>query len=142
MRDPIRVGASYFALAFDQEDDSLVEDARETLKGVDYDTMIGTGLSGSLVIPVLARALGKKFAIVRKEHSPHDNSLVVGKLGHRWIFVDDFVSGGTTRRNVIRAVEKVAEDFNHEMVYVGTYEYQTGWRQNKWTEAPNYDTRW
>src|SRR5258708_3313379 len=101
--EPLQVGARYFKEAF-QDQAELIRKARIALEGVDYDTMIGTGLSGSLVIPVLAGALDKHFAIVRKEPSQHDSSRIVGKIGHRWIFVDDFVSSGETRNKVKGAV--------------------------------------
>src|SRR6266498_3813511 len=80
----------------------LLRAARE-LRGVDFDTMVGTGLSGTLVVPILARAMGKKFLIVRKGDDVHNHSpyrRVVGTLGAKWLFVDDFVATGKTLRHV------------------------------------------
>lgn len=98
----------------------VVEKARKTLETVDYDTMVGTGLSGSLVIPVLAREFGKYFAIVRKDEQRHSDMEVEGRIGHKWIFVDDFISTGATRRTVKSAVKSVT---NNDDIYVGTYVY-------------------
>lgn len=149
MKDPgktLQVGASYFSEAFDDDSDTLVKTARTLLKDVDFDTMVGTGLSGSLVIPVLARAFDVNFAIVRKEPSPHDSSLVVGRIGQRWLFVDDFVSGGETRRRVKEAVKTATEThrtwnpYAQDLVnspwnatYVGTYAYSNSYCR------PHYD---
>lgn len=98
----------------------VVDKARETLEAVDYDTMVGTGLSGSLVIPVLAREFGKYFAIVRKDESRHSDMDIEGQIGHKWIFVDDFIGSGRTRRTVKSSVVGVT---GNPDLYVGTYLY-------------------
>jgi orotate phosphoribosyltransferase-like protein len=87
---------------------SVIETARERLAGVDFDTLVGTGFSGGVVIPALALALGKKFVLIRKDtdDSHHGAGRLIGELGERWIFVDDFISSGRTRT---RVVEKIAE---------------------------------
>jgi hypothetical protein len=114
-------------------EDIIVEQARRVMKGIDYDTMIGTGLSGSLVIPTLARALGKKWAIIRKPgDGSHGNPVgFEGEIGRRWIFVDDFVASGATRQRVRDAVDRIvrvegplqlSED-ELGPIYVGDYLY-------------------
>lgn len=102
--------------------DRVVENARKTLETVDYDTMVGTGLSGSLVIPVLAREFRKYFAIVRKDEQRHSDLEVEGLIGHKWIFVDDFIDLGKTRTRVKEAVESVT---GNRDIYVGTYLYNS-----------------
>jgi orotate phosphoribosyltransferase len=99
----------------------VIEIAQERLAGVDFDTLVGTGFSGGIVIPSLALALGKKFVLIRKEtdDSHHGRGRMLGELGERWIFVDDFVSSGRTRRRVIDKVEEVDSDTE----YVGQYMY-------------------
>ena len=104
---------------------AMVAKARKALHGVRYDTMVGRGLSGALVVPQLAKALRKNYMIVRKPgESTHDSSQAVGKLGKRWLFVDDFVSSGTTRRLTKETVNAVSMLRNFTTEYVGTYEYK------------------
>lgn len=121
---------SYLFNAFD-DTASLVRNAESRLYGVDFDTMIGTGLSGALVIPVLARAMGKKFAIVRKPFdSAHSRNVFEGEIGHRWIFVDDFIASGATRARVRKAIEEYVNRYNtwnsdnFHTEYIGTYTYE------------------
>lgn len=136
MDKPLKVGATYFEKAFGDEK-RLIEEARKALENVEFDTMVGIGLSGSLVIPILARAFGANFAIVRKERSSHDDSAVVGHIGHKWIFVDDFISTGTSREKVISAISEITQRISKwdestqsytykkfDTKYVGTYEYK------------------
>lgn len=120
--------SGYFTRAFENLED-IADDVAHYLRGVEYDTMIGTGLSGTLVVPTLARILGKHWAIVRKERSVHTSIMVEGTIGERWLFVDDFVSSGTTRRTVQAAVR----DLGIPTVFVGTCEYE---RTVSFTVAP------
>lgn len=103
--------------------DGVIRRAVQHLRGEDFDTLVGTGLSGALVVPTLAREMGKEFVIVRKEFDDsHHGGEVVGVLGHRWVFVDDFVSSGDTRRRVIDTMGRLGKDF---ATYVGDYTYST-----------------
>jgi hypothetical protein len=116
----------YFDRAI-EDFEGIVADARAVLQEVDYDTIIGRGLSGALVVPGLARALGKHWAIARKSgDGSHSASEVEGTLGRRWIFVDDFVSSGRTRRAAKDTVQKFCERKRHLTEYVGTWTYQHG----------------
>jgi len=123
----VEVGATYFDDAFG-DPDTLGENAIRCLNGVsvDFDTMVGMGLSGSLVVPVLARLFDVNFAIVRKEYSSHDHSEIVGRIGHRWIFVDDFICSGQTLQRVknVMDVTKRGSFRLNDLKYVGSYEYQ------------------
>ena len=95
---------TYFRRAF-MNIDVIAEKARETLAGVQFDTMVGTGLSGTLVVPSLARLLNVEcWAVVRKESTPHSSVMIEGSIGYRWLFVDDFISSGATRRRVMDQV--------------------------------------
>lgn len=106
------------------DDDCLT--AAKKLNRVDYDTMIGTGLSGSLVVPVLAKFLSKQWAIIRKDgEGQHMPEAFVGDIGERWLFVDDFVSTGATLRRVHRTVGKICQQKHHTTTFVGRYDYDT-----------------
>lgn len=113
---------SYFSRAFlniEAIGETLV--ARLNKEGVSFDTLIGTGLSGTIVVPTLARMLAvPAWAIVRKEYTPHSSAEIEGSVGWRWLFVDDFVSTGATKARVKACVERVVP----KSTYVGTYAYE------------------
>lgn len=109
MTDTMFLSTGYMDTALDPEGLAAVIDrAKKALADVDFDTMVGTGFSGGVVIPALAMAMGKSFVLVRKEEdtSHHGPGRLLGHLGRRWIFVDDFISTGKTRQRVL---DKVAE---------------------------------
>jgi orotate phosphoribosyltransferase len=107
----------------------VIETAQKRLADVEFDTMVGTGFSGGIVIPSLALAMGKKFVLIRKEtdDSHHGKGRLLGELGERWIFVDDLVSSGMTRKRVIKKIGDVQEKAKYQetfAVMVGQYLYQ------------------
>lgn len=104
---------------------AVIETAKERLANVEFDTLVGTGFSGSIVIPSIALALGKNFVLIRKESddSHHGGGRLLGQLGERWIFVDDFVSSGRTRRRVIDKIEEAVFANNSHSEFVGQYTY-------------------
>lgn len=112
---------------FDLE--AVLNDATRILTPVadEFDTLVGTGFSGGLVIPALALRLGKSFTLIRKEQddSHHGQGRLLGELGQRWIFVDDFVSTGRTRNRVIEKIREAttcaARGFESRLV--GNYYY-------------------
>lgn len=109
----------------------VIEAAQERLKDVDFDTMVGTGFSGSVVIPALALAMDKKFVLIRKEtdDSHHGKGELLGELGDRWIFVDDFVASGRTRDRVISKIGKAIAHTSATSSLIGQYMYQ-GWNES------------
>lgn len=114
----------YFDQAlFDLE--SVIDRAAESLGNVDFDTLVGAGMSGGIVVPALAVRMGKKFTLVRKDEddSHHGGGRLVGQLGPRWIFVDDFVSFGRTRSRVIQKIQE-ALPLPTATTMVGQYLYQ------------------
>lgn len=101
-----RSHSGYFTRAFGNMD--MLIAAMRTDIPVEYDTLIGTGLSGTLVVPTMARALDVRWAIVRKEdEQSHASTGIEGEIGTRWLFVDDFIASGNTYRRVRAAVTRV-----------------------------------
>ena len=107
----------------------VIETAKERLTDVDFDTMVGTGFSGGVIIPALALAMGKKFVLIRKDtdDSHHGKGRLLGELGQRWIFVDDFVSSGATRTRVIEKMNNAVNGFGERVKseMIGQYMYAT-----------------
>lgn len=103
----------------------VIDTAKERLADVEFDTLVGTGFSGGVVIPALALAMGKKFVLIRKEtdDSHHGKGQLLGQLGNRWIFVDDFVASGTTRKRVIEKISRAAVETSVMTTMVGQYTY-------------------
>jgi hypothetical protein len=101
----------------------IITAAYRNLKGVEFDTFVCRGLSGILVAPLLARAMSRNFLIVRKERDDtHSSCAVEGTFGHRWVFLDDFISTGSTFDACRTAVAKHIT-VPHELI--GAYQYQT-----------------
>lgn len=148
--EPMRIGSGYFDAALDPGE--VIANAHEQLAHVDFDTLVATGLSGTSVATLVAHALGKKCLLIRKpdDRSTHSNKRAFGELGERWIFFDDFVGTGATRKRVLAAVEELLAGENkrrsenekyvprsherdyhwepdplpaHATVHVGTYSY-------------------
>lgn len=121
--------SGYFEAGFNQH--KLIEKARdveiEYPRFAEADTLVGTGISGALAVPLLAYALDKNFALVRKhpEESAHSNRMVQGSLGEAWVFVDDFIGAGTTLNRVRTAVEELLRERGaiRRVKFAGSYEY-------------------
>jgi len=128
----LTIKTDYLDDAF-RDPDYIADKARRTLIHVDYDTMVGIGLSGSLVVPILARALGKYWCIVRKEDGSHTHNRVEGQIGQRCLFVDDCIDSGRSRERVKSVIEEVCSQYGQwdtfgerttfPTVWVGTYTY-------------------
>lgn len=118
--------------------DEIVATAVDKLAGLDFDTIAGTGMSGSIVIPLLVKALNDahgteiNFLLIRKDGAGAHTDNHVGRLGGRWIFVDDFVSSGSTRDRVRKAVGEIVRTANRyrnaewpqfATTFVGSYLY-------------------
>jgi phosphoribosylpyrophosphate synthetase len=127
MSDPARHFSSYY---FDEalfETDEMLHDATEKLRNVRFDTLVGTGVSGTVFVPLLARELGKSWIIVRKERSEHSRSMLEGQLGRRWIFVDDLIDTGKTLRHVKKTIKsELSRDQRSpwRTVFGGSYLYR------------------
>jgi len=122
---PLIIRAPYFAKAFDKPS-VLARLLRSNAFAhpLEFDTIVGTGLSGAIVVPSLARALRKHFAIVRKVDGSHSSNKVEGTIGARWLFVDDFICTGDTKRRCQEVIANLCKDERHSTQYVGTWEYE------------------
>jgi len=105
------------------EPERIVAAARALLVDVEYDTLIGTGLSGALILPMLARELGKQFAVVRKPDNSHSDTRVEGSIGNRWVFVDDLIDSGATFVRVATEVRNITREYSHRSELVGAFLY-------------------
>ena len=119
----------------------VIDQCKQALRGIEFDTIVGTGFSGGIVIPALALSMGKKFVLIRKEgdDSHHGGGRLVGELGERWIFVDDFVSSGKTRTRVISKIADAMLSTDHgTTTMVGQYMYQ----RNQSVRFEYFDEEW
>lgn len=105
---------------------STVHDLRA--RAGDFDAIICTGLSGTLVASPVALELRKSLAVLRKHETGRDathdyGTRIVGMkglAGKRVLFLDDFVSGGYTRSRCFRAVNESGG------IIVAEYQYRDG----------------
>lgn len=93
---------------------------------LEFDTIVGTGLSGHLMLLDMAAALKCNWLAVRKDkQGSHSHLKAEGTLGKRWIFLDDFIGNGSTFRYVFREVDKAAKHYCFETEFIGAYLYAT-----------------
>ncbi|NKS98826.1 hypothetical protein GS498_20965 [Rhodococcus hoagii] len=98
--------------------------AQQELADVEFDTVVGTGLSGALAAPVVALEFNADLLVIRKVNdSSHADRMEEGSLGRRWLFVDDFIETGATFRRVHAHVEEVASKYKRPMEFAGAFLY-------------------
>lgn len=123
--------AGYFDRAFgDAEALTKAFDVAIEFSKVDFDSMAAIGLSGHLVLPLLARHAGVPFLALRKSDVKTHDTWGIGKhgrgtIGKRYLIIDDFVSSGTTVKKIRNAIDAVTEEYScpFKPEYVGTYCY-------------------
>lgn len=103
MTQAVKRHAAYLKDVF-EDYDRLIEHCVKELTGREFDTLVGTGLSGTLILLPVAKRLGVHAAVVRKDEDCHSSLTVEGTIGKRWIMLDDQVASGVTARRVIKAV--------------------------------------
>lgn len=88
-----------------------------------FDSFVGTGVSGTIIVPILAREFNKRFLIVRKPGRTHSYYKVEGKINNRdrWVFVDDLIDTGKTFNRVQKIINDELHAFNPS--YVGNILY-------------------
>lgn len=115
-------------LAFDDLD-YIADDLGRRCAEENFDTLVGTGLSGALVVPGVARILEKYWVIVRKEgDGSHSSYPYEGILGERWLFVDDRIETGATLKHVREVITNATDQRAYGMPgfstrYIGSYTY-------------------
>lgn len=112
--------SSYLTRVFDERA-PLIDQIVSNIDKIDFDTLVGTGLSGALVVPEVALRMNKHWAIVRKENdSEHAEHLIEGTVGELWFFLDDLISSGKTLKFVKEKMGELDTEF------VGYYMYHFG----------------
>jgi adenine/guanine phosphoribosyltransferase-like PRPP-binding protein len=110
----------------------VVDDIVTELKGTrrKFDSIVVRGVSGLLVGPPVALALGKHLMIVRKpDEQSHDHTPVINaKCGAlRAVFLDDFRCTGTTEHECHMALRLTKAKITHCYFYGGHYD--DGWQR-------------
>jgi adenine/guanine phosphoribosyltransferase-like PRPP-binding protein len=120
----LRIGSEYLRTAL-HEVESTVDFAVERLGNAEatFDCLVGTGLSGALVVPALARRLGVPFLIVRDHEGTHSPYAAEGLLRRRWLFVDDKIVTGDTLKRVKATVAAISAASGYPTEFAGAYEY-------------------
>lgn len=80
--------------------------ANKIKKKLNFDGLVGTGISGIILIAPLALELKVPFAIVRKSKKNHSGYDVEGDDNiSRYLFVDDFIDSGETFSRVYKKMK-------------------------------------
>jgi adenine/guanine phosphoribosyltransferase-like PRPP-binding protein len=103
----------------------------------EFDTIAFRGMSGAVVAPPIALAMGKELIMVRKGESTHSSYDVEGNAdAKRVLIIDDLVASGGTARAVRKGVREIAP--TAEIIGVLEYtqmhyaSYQHGTFLNTW----------
>jgi len=112
---------------------ATVDKAAQLLKGMDFDAIVVTGISGMLIGPAVAYKLKKRLAVIRKpdDKDNHASCKIEScmKQGDRWIFFDDMIATGTTARRV-----ETLMGYQGWPPMVGSYMYNYGeYTPGRWT---------
>lgn len=112
----------YFDRALTWTTRKLVSHFKATTEDVQFDTVIGTGLSGTIFAARVADTMGVQFGIIRKpdDDSTHSSNRLEGAVGDHWLFVDDFMETGDTFK---RVMEAMTEDHPGSR-FAGAYLYE------------------
>jgi orotate phosphoribosyltransferase len=81
------------------------------LQGLEFETIVVTGVSGLLVGPLVSVWMDKRLVVVRRTIScrnTHSSYWVEGPNPGRWIFLDDLIATGKTLRRVRRRISTSA----------------------------------
>lgn len=103
---------NYFSALILERPDETIARAKKVLKKKDFDTFVVIGLSGASAGALLGHALNKNVFVLRKDDdlSTHDGRRYFGQMGERWVFLDDLIDSGRTRRRVVERIQRISED--------------------------------
>lgn len=80
---------------------------------LEFDTIVGRGMSGALIVPEIARVLKCGWLIIRKPgDKSHSTKIGEGNLGKRWIFMDDLIESGETFNQCAQGIDKIVRAHN------------------------------
>lgn len=101
----------------------VIRDAERHLACVQFDSIVGTGLSGALAAPLLARHFDVPFAVIRKpdDRGRHSTSDIEGSIGSRWLMADDRITTGASCGRVRDQVSQLRLPDGTEPQFVGLY---------------------
>jgi len=90
----------------------------------EFDSIAVRGVSGIVVGAPVALALGRPLVVIRKptENAHSSRHVNTGQIGAQYVFLDDFVASGATRKAVADAISQAGGPDNP----YATYEYETG----------------
>jgi adenine/guanine phosphoribosyltransferase-like PRPP-binding protein len=105
--------------------ESLISRWKESVGRTKIDTVVGTGVSGTIAAVRLAKEFGLYYLIIRKPGvSTHSSQPAEGNLGKNWVFVDDLVSSGSTIQRVWDAMNSITAS-GFQTKFKGAFLYQT-----------------
>lgn len=79
----------------------------DSLRDVDFKTLVFRGFSGALVGPVVALELNKRWALIRKPHDrTHSCSMIEGEVFGDYVIIDDFIETGDTIKAIHQAISE------------------------------------
>lgn len=96
---------------------------KDTFPAVEFDTLVGTGVSGMIPLLYVAKALNVNWLAVRKVGElTHTGSTVEGELGRKWLFLDDFIDTGKTLAHVKRTID-ISREAGFISKFQGVFQY-------------------
>lgn len=73
----------------------------------EFDSIVGTGVSGVTIGSILAHCLDKHFVFVRKDsEKSHSRYAVEGNPGYNFVVVDDMICSGSTLMGILGTVKR------------------------------------
>lgn len=145
MGDTYRAVCGYFSEVYENPDLIIqrFKPYHNRLIKDNVDTLVGTGLSGGIIVPMLAKAYGMHYVIVRKEGTQtHDSSILYGVMGKKYIFVDDFIQSGETLRRIQKQLYFEIPSDSHEFELYGIYLYSSSEGEFFYREAVKERVDW